>query len=163
MTDLSSKSTAELVTIYNAKAAALNRPLVKRFADRATAEKRVAAITAPNGGVAEKSRPAARAGSESNQPGAKKPKVLAKPDALVRSGSYRDKLLATMEAKIGTQQPVSALMKATYGEARKDFKGPIMMVMKGLRGVLAASRKDLEIRKTRDNKENCFGLHKKNG
>jgi hypothetical protein len=34
--------------------------------------------------------------------------------------------------------------------------------MKGLKVVLAANKTGLEIRKTRENKENHFGLHKNN-
>lgn len=86
-----------------------------------------------------------------------------KPDegSLVGKGTNRDKLLALFEKNLGKQVSISAMMKAVYGEARKDYKGPVMMVMKGLLIVFKTNKLKLEIRKTRENKENYFGLYKK--
>jgi hypothetical protein len=80
---------------------------------------------------------------------------------MVGKGTNRENLLALFEKNKGYQVSISAMMKAVYGEARKDLKGPIMMVMKGLLNVFKAQKKPWEIRKTRENKENYFGLYNK--
>lgn len=81
--------------------------------------------------------------------------------ALVGKGTNREKLLAIFEANKSNQVPISKLMKAVYGESHKDLKGPLMMVIKGLGIVFKTNKLALEIRKTRENKENYFGLYKK--
>lgn len=78
---------------------------------------------------------------------------------LVGKGSYRDKLLAKMTTEFRKQVPMSKLLVAVYGENRKDYRAPLMMVMKGLKTVLTANKTGKEIRKSRENKENCFGLY----
>lgn len=167
--NLSEKTTAELIVMYNDKAFMLDRPAVKRFADRATAEKRVLQIYSATAGVAAASKPVSEAAPEVKEEPKTEAKPVKEPKAkktakpkvegeLVREGSFRDKLLTKLQSKIGSQVSISDLMTAVYGESRKDYKGPLMMVMKGLRGVLKAN--DIgEIRKTRENKENCFGLY----
>lgn len=80
---------------------------------------------------------------------------------MVGKGTNREKLLALFEKHKGYQVSVSQMMKAVYGEARKDLKGPIMMVMKGLQIVFKTQKKPWEFRKTRENKENYFGLYNK--
>lgn len=188
--DLSGKSTSELVAMYNAKAELMDRPPVKRFADRQTAEKRVNQIMNAVSGVAGKSSGAAAPEvkevkkEEAKEPVKEQPKPAStkapakptttkasaapKPAAkkreegeLVGKGSYRDSLLKCLNANLGKQVPISRLMEAVYGQSRKDFKGPLMMVMKGLKVVLATHKTGTEIRKTRENKENHFGLYKK--
>lgn len=79
----------------------------------------------------------------------------------VGKGTNREKLLNLFEKNMGKQVPISAMMKAVYGESRKDLKGPVMMVMKGLLIVFKTQKLKLEIRKDRENKENRFGLYKK--
>lgn len=214
--DLSGKSMSELLQMYNDKAEFMDRPKVKRFADRATAEKRVNHIIAAIGAVGSKSPPEtsvpvmnvppekpdegpdvlgetpaeARADlatietanetstqenedmatrSKAKNTRAAKPKgKTVKPRAakangeMVRKDSYRDKLMKVFDANIGKQVPISKLLVAVYGESRKDYKGPLMMVMKGLKDVLVTNRTGKEIRKSRENKENYFGLHRKN-
>jgi hypothetical protein len=171
MTDLSSKSMSELLTMYNAKAELMDRPPVKRFADRKSAEKRVAQIIAAIGGVAKAGKSEPTVPTELPPVTAKAAKAtktavkrIKEDGALVSKGSFRDKLFNFMsaESRLNNQQPISKLLVAVYGESRKDYKGPLMMVMKGLKVVLAANKTGLEIRKTRENKENHFGLHKKN-
>lgn len=173
--DLSSKSMSELLIMYNNKAESMDRPKVKRFADRKSAEKRVNQIVNAIGNVASKSNGTATAAAEPSipLPEPAKPMEIIKAKAaikrvkaegeLVGKGSYRDKLLAYLQAdsRVGKPQPISKLMEAVYGQARKDFKGPLMMVMKGLKVVLEANKTGLEIRKSRENKENHFGLFKK--
>lgn len=170
--DLSSKSMSELLAMYNAKADLMDRPKVKRFADRKSAEKRVNQIVNAIGGVASKSNGAAATPSVPPPVPATPAQIIKAKAAikrvkaegeLVGKGSYRDKLLSYLQAesRIGKPHPISKLMEAVYGEARKDFKGPLMMVMKGLKVVLDANKTGLEIRKSRENKENHFGLFKK--
>lgn len=78
---------------------------------------------------------------------------------LVGKGSYRDKLLAKLTNEFRKQVPMGKLLVAVYGENRKDFRAPLMMVMKGLTAVLTKNKTGKEIRKSRENKENCFGLY----
>lgn len=169
--DLSGKSMSELITMYNAKADLMDRPSVKRFADRKSAERRVEQIINAIGGVTNAGKTNGTSAPQQNvaTPAQKeKAKVavarIKKDGDLVGKGSYRDKLLAHLQSdnRIGKPQPISRLMEAVYGQSRKDFKGPLMMVMKGLKVVLEANRTGLEIRKSRENKENHFGLFKKN-
>jgi hypothetical protein len=167
--DLSGKSMSELLELYNNKADLMDRPKVKRFSDRKTAEKRVEQITNAIGGVASAGKSNGHAVEPKAAEPVKPPVKVAKPKsseqredgALVGKGSYRDKLLNYLQAehRLNVQHPISELLIAVYGEDRKDFKGPLMMVMKGLKAVLADNRTGLEIRKTRENKENYFGLH----
>lgn len=165
MTDLSGKKPIELLAIYNAEAERRGLPTVKRFADAKSALKRTQAMLngevhskAPKSGSAKPKK----AASAKKPAGAGKKAKRVKPDGeIVRSGSYREKLMAIFEKNKGEQVPISKLMVAVYGESRKDYKGPLMMVMKGLKSVIAANRMGLEIRKTRENKENHFGLHSK--
>lgn len=88
----------------------------------------------------------------------RKPKV---DGALVGKGSFREKLLNYLqgETHFKKQNAISKILVAVYGENRKDFRAPLMMVMKGLTAVLTVNRTGLEIRKTRENKENHFGLY----
>lgn len=76
----------------------------------------------------------------------------------VGEGTNRATLVTYMHKHIGKYSPISDLMKAVYGEARKDYKGQLMMVMKGLRMVIDANDLPYEIKKIRENKENAFGL-----
>jgi hypothetical protein len=170
--DLSGKSMSELVTMYNAKADLMDRPKVKRFSDRKAAEKRVNQIVNAIGGVASKTNggtpdmpvpaPVIATPAQINKAKARVKRVKAEGE-LVGKGSYRDKLLGFLQAesRVGKPQPISRLMEAVYGQARKDFKGPLMMVMKGLKVVLDTNKTGLEIRKSRENKENHFGLFPK--
>jgi hypothetical protein len=162
--NLSEKTTAQLIEMYNDKAFMLDRPTVKRFADRATAEKRVAQIYVANASKTTATETFVEAPKPAKEPKkAKEPAKTRAPKedgAVVREGSFRDKLLEILQKNEGKQVPISKLMEAVYGESRKDFKGPLMMVMKGLRGVVAANKLGT-IEKTRENKENYFGLHKK--
>lgn len=170
--DLSGKSTGELVTMFNAKADILGIPPVKKFADRKTAEARVSKIIERVGSVAGATK---TNGNGANAP-AVTPALVAKTKEqiakvkrrtegeMVGKGSYRDKLLSFMQLASNTGKfiSISRLMEAVYGQSRKDFKGPLMMVMKGLKVVLDENKTGLEIRKSRENKENHFGLFKKN-
>jgi hypothetical protein len=157
---------AALLAAYNEKAATDGKPTVKRFSDRPAALRRTAAILGidPPDSVNPKKR------ALKKEPKAKKPKAAKTPKAAkaprekkdgeaVRPGSNRDKLFKYMEKHLGQQLSITSLMKATYGEARKDYKGPLMMVMKGVAGVIKSQKLKLKIEKTRENKENYFGLH----
>ncbi len=160
--DVTKMNGPALIKAYNEAAAAQNKPLVKRFGDMAAAMKRTAAILGPK----VKTPKAAAAPKKTKAAAApKKTKAVAKPkakkssdDSIVRGGTKRDKLFNYMNKHVGEFLPISKLMQATYGESHKGLKGPLMMVMKGLRGVIATNRMGLKIEKQRKDKENHFGL-----
>ncbi len=202
-TDFKAMNGPDLLSFYNAKAELLDRPPVKRFTDRAAAERRCAQIEQAVIGVANAGKPPATeatgatiegaATGSTTEPtkenddmvtkakngGAKKGKKTSTKKASVKKpaksgktrgagdgsmvgkGTNREKLLALFEKNKGYQVSISDMMKAVYGKAQKDLKGPVMMVMKGLLIVFKTQKKPWEIRKTRENKENYFGLYNK--
>ncbi len=189
--DLSGKTSQDLLTLFNEKAALLGLPQVKRFSDRKAAERRVSEIIAKIGSVPQPqdetrdfptqtistetpTTTTADTAKESDDMATKnkgKTNSVKKgrgrskraEDALVGEGSYRDRLLKTFLNSRGEpsrkQIPMGDLVKAVYGNNYKEYRAPLMMVMKGLRQVLAANKTGREIRKTRENKENHFGLY----
>ncbi len=164
--DLTQKSGPELVALFNEHAEAAGLSPVKRFADTISAVRRVSQLLGqpvPEGFDIKKSRPQPAVNAEKKtapKPPAKaapKKKIKAEGE-IVRKGSYRDSLMKYFEKHEGQQISISRLMVATYGEARKDLKGPLMMVIKGLRIVISENKLGFKIEKTRENKENHFGL-----
>lgn len=168
---LNEMDTPSLLALYNETAKTGDKPEVKRFSDRPSALRRTAALLGidPPASVDPKKRgkvanemkiPKVKKVKKANgTPVARKPRVKKEGGPVVREGSNRDRLFKFMEKHLGAQQSISALMKATYGESRKDYKGPLMMVMKGVEAVIATNKLKLKIAKTRENKENYFGLY----
>lgn len=201
MKNVSEMTTAEILIDYNAKAAMLDRPLVKRFSDRAAAEKRYVQIVAATAGVsgagkavkkdltngavaatvqrmaaetvamtadtvaavadtvAATAKTVAKAAKAAEAP--KEPKVSAPGtndgEMKVREGSKRALLIKVLTENLNKQVSITDLMKAVFGRASKEMKGPLMMNLKGFQEVQMKSNQ--EIRKTRENKENYFGLY----
>lgn len=147
------------MVIFNEAATLLGKPLVKKWADTKTAQRRTAAILAE---VPAKSAPieAEKPAKKASEPKAKKPK-RAETGVLVGPDTYRAKLIAVFERNEGKNISVTRLMEAVYGEARKDYKQPLMMVMKGVKMVYAKNGIKKTIEKTRIDKENYFGLFEK--
>lgn len=131
--DIKTKTTAELVAFYNAHS---GRPVIKKFADRPTAEKRVGDLVKARTMHA-KTAPAAKA----NDIAPPKAKAVQGERGIVHAGSNRMKVLEALG-----KTPVSAemLMKAVYGSASKEHRGPLMMVINGLTVVLAANGRTLK-------------------
>lgn len=121
--DIKTKTTAELVAFYNAHS---GRPVIKKFSDRPTAEKRVSDLVKARTMYA-KAAPAAKANGASR--------------GIVRAGSNRMKVLNALDGKTATAE---TLMKAVYGSASKEHRGPLMMVINGLTVVLAANGRTMK-------------------
>lgn len=147
--------TGELLQRYNAAAATVGKPPVKRFSDRKAAERRVIALMQEHG---------------SDVVGLKRPAKGAKPkqekqnvdeDFGCREGTNRWNLLAALRAGRGSAVAQSTLLKAVYGEAHKEYRAPLAMVMKGLQMAIAANKLPYIIEKSRENKELHFALKSK--
>lgn len=149
-----SMPTAELVAHYNAAAAATGKAPVKRFADRKSAERRVLAIMAEHGSAALKP-------AKAKAKAANKEKQNVDEDFGCREGTNRWNLLAALRAGRGSAVPQSVLLKAVYGEAHKEFRAPLAMVMKGLQMAINANKLPYVIEKSRENKELHFALKPK--
>lgn len=76
----------------------------------------------------------------------------------VGAGTNREKLLKKLHKNLNKFVSISDLMTAVYGEARKDYKGQLMMVMKGLKMIIEDRELPYVIQKHRKDKENAFGL-----
>lgn len=76
----------------------------------------------------------------------------------VGAGTNREKLLKKLHKNLNKFVSISDLMVAVYGEARKDYKGQLMMVMKGLKMIIESRELPYVIQKHRKDKENAFGL-----
>jgi hypothetical protein len=130
---IKTKTTAELVAFYNAHS---GRPVIKKFADRTTAEKRVGDLVKARSMHA-KPEPVAK------KNGAAKPAQTKPERGLVHSNSKRALVLSELERTNGTTAATS-LMKVVYGSTSKDYRGPLMMVIKGLTQVLAKNGQTLK-------------------
>lgn len=175
--DLVNLSSATIVEVFNSIAlAGSGLAPVKKFADRAVAIRRtfdaLSLIPVQENTLVEEvpAEPKAPA-VEKKAPKAKVPHVAfgdaQKPaegivaEFGVSPSSNRSKLLLAFEAKKNLYIPVSEMMEATYGESRKDYKGRMSLVLKGLVHVIKAGSLPYEIRKIRENKEVHFGLFDK--
>lgn len=152
-TELKSLPTPELLRRYNAVATAAGLPTVKRFSDRKAAERRTGAL------LAEYQRTAEDKPARAKAPGKEKQNV--DEDFGCREGTNRWNLLAALRAGRGSAVPQSALLKAVYGEAHKEFRAPLAMVMKGLQMAINAKKLPYVIEKSRENKELHFALKPK--
>lgn len=151
-------STKELIRFYNEAAHSLSKPLVKRFADRKSAEKRTAAILKEAGFAIEEPETQERR-APAKAPANGKQKVDG--DFGCREGTHRWALLAALRAGRGAAVPQSALLKAVYGATHKEFRAPLAMVMKGLQMAIVANKLACVIEKSRENKELYFALKAK--
>lgn len=144
-------STGELVKAFNALSP--DKP-VKRFADKASALRRVKALV--SGGAAKKANGSAKHAS------AEKTK---KSGGLVeqfeaRPGTVRQKLLSAFDSHLGKQLTVNALLKSVYGSANIENKGALMMSLKGAAGTIKKNKLPYQIKKEKnDAKELTIGLH----
>lgn len=116
------------------------------------------------GSTAKKAKKAAKknGAKKAKKSGAKKAAtVKRRPEgALVGTGTNREKLMNAMKPK-NKYVAISDLLMAVYGKKHKELKGPLMMVVKGVKMVLAANKTGTEIRKLRKDKENHFGIFDK--
>lgn len=137
--DLKTKTTAELVAYYNTHS---GRPVIKKFADRETAERRVGALVKARTMMDEIRQ-------EEKKPSAKKTKANGAATSksaecgLVHAKSKRALVLNELWNANGTTAATS-LMKVVYGSTSKDYRGPLMMVIKGLTQVLAKNGQTLK-------------------
>jgi hypothetical protein len=152
-TELKSLPTPELLKRYNAVAMAAGLPTVKRFSDRKAAERRTGAL------LAEYEATAKQAKARASAP--KKEKQNVDEDFGCREGTNRWNLLAALRAGRGSAVAQSALLKAVYGEAHKEYRAPLAMVMKGLQMAITAKKLPYVIEKSRENKELHFALKSK--
>ncbi len=79
----------------------------------------------------------------------------------LREGSNKEKLVDALLAAKGKPLGVSALLKATYGSAKDDNKGALMMVMKGVPAVIAKNKIKMELIKDKSGEEMTFALKAK--
>lgn len=143
--DLKAMKTAELVALYNERAASAGCNPVKKFADRATAEKRVAEIMA-----ATKAKTNGHAET-----------IPTDEEFGCRDGSNRAKALAALRAGKGKPVARAAVLTAVYGAAHKELRGPLNMVLKGLEVAIESYRLPYVLTRSRENKEIYFALEAK--
>lgn len=149
--NVSEMSSSELVTEFNRLAATAGLKPVKRFADRKSAIKRISALKPKTNG-------------------AKAPKKVAKEDKRskigvefnVRSGTNREKLLEALHANYRKPVTKRELLKTVYGSQSEDNQVAILMVMKGLNGMISKDRLPYKVvRGKNDKKETTFALQPK--
>ncbi len=147
---VSEMTSSELVTEFNRLAVAAGQKPVKRFADRKSAMKRIAALKPKTNGakapkkVKEDKR--SKIGVEFN----------------VRSGSNRETLLETLHANYRKPVTKRELLKAVYGSQSEDNQVAILMVMRGLEQMISDGRLPYKVlRGKNDKKETTFALQPK--
>lgn len=79
----------------------------------------------------------------------------------LREGTNRAKLVDALLAAKGKALPLSALLKATYGNTKEENAGAIKMVLKGVQMMIDANKIKLTLVKTKDGKEMTFALKAK--
>lgn len=79
----------------------------------------------------------------------------------LREGTNREKLVDALLAAKGKALGVSALLKATYGNAKEENKGALMMVMKGVQIMIDKNKIKLTLVKAKEGKEMTFALKTK--
>lgn len=80
----------------------------------------------------------------------------------LREGTNREKLVDALLAAKGKAQTVSQLLKATYGNAKEENKGALMMVMKGVQIMIDKNKIKLSLIKGKtEDKEMTFALKAK--
>lgn len=141
---------SELVVEYNRLAAAAGHKLVKRFADRKSAIRRIASLSPKTNGSkkAEKEKKETRSkiGVEFN----------------VRSGTNREKLLEALYVNFKKQVTKRELLKEVYGSTAEDNQVAILMVMKGLNSMIDKDKLPYKVVRGKDEKkETTFGLYPK--
>jgi hypothetical protein len=126
----------DLIGYYNEGAAELGRSLVKKFQDRATAERRCDEI-----------QKALRANR-----GEKKEKIVlqSQPEwnfATVRANSNRQKLLSFMVDHRNEFVTVDAMADAVYGDTKAaKGKSAVLMILKGIKVDIAKNSVPAELR-----------------
>ena len=106
-----------------------------------------------------KPTPAPKAAGPTKAKAEQKPKSPPKENAsAVRPGSNREKILAVLEKNMGQAVSSTILMETIYGEARKDYRGPLAMVLRGIENVIKAKGLKRKLIRTRQDKENHFAL-----
>lgn len=168
---------ASLVEAFNAMALSpegkdLGIKVVSRFSDARTGQKRCEALASSirahrEGQKAEAARDKKAGAKGAVAKPAREPK--AKPDpkkhetqfGKVTRGSNRDKLLLRLLSADGEYLSRNELMMAVYGEANKDKRGPLSMVLKGLGQLIKARDLKYEIKTRKDDKETTVALVKK--
>lgn len=144
---ISDMNGSELVVEYNRLAAASGQKPVKRFADRKSALKRIAALKqTSSSGKKPKEDKRSKIGIEFN----------------VRRGTNREKLLEALNANYKKQVTKRDLLKAVYGSGSEDNKAAIQMVMNGIEYMIGKGKLPYKVVKEKnDQKEITFGLYPK--
>lgn len=164
--EITGKTTAELVAIYNEVAAKRGTATVTKFSDRKTAVRRVLAIIADTAKPTETSK-----ANNKPQPEAKdvpKSEPVAKNSTLelfdCRENTNRARLIESMHSNLGSTQSVAILVEDVYGKgssADASFNGKLMMVMGGMKATIASKKLRFEVKKTKQGRETHFGLYVK--
>lgn len=164
--EITGKTTAELVAIYNEVATERGTATVTKFSDRKTAVRRVLAIIADRASATESSE-----SSSKTQPKAKsapKGEPVAKNSTLelfdCRENTNRARLIESMHSHLGSTQSVAVLVDCVYGKgssAESGFRGKLMMVMGGMKATIASKKLNFEVKKTKQDKETHIGLYEK--
>lgn len=78
-----------------------------------------------------------------------------------REGSNLQSLVGIMSKNLNKYVPINELVKEVYGNQKAENKGPLMMVMKGIKVKIERDKLKFEVRKQREDKVNSFGLFAK--
>jgi hypothetical protein len=162
--EITRKSTAELVALYNEIATKRGTATVNKFSDKKTAIKRVLAILAD---TSEASKPA-----EASTPTAPKPANVPKGEPVAKNSTLelfdcraennRARLILSMHSHLGSSQSVAVLVEDVYGKgssADSSFNGKLMMVMGGMKATIVSKKLKFEVKKTKQGNETHFGLY----
>lgn len=166
--EITRKSSAELVALYNEIAAKRGTATVTKFSDKKTAVRRVLAIMADANVAAPvpTEKPESSATVASEKKNVPKGEPVAKNSTLelfdCREGNNRARLILSMHKHLGSSQSIACLVEDVYGKgssADSSFNGKLKMVMGGMKATIASKKLKFEIKKTKQTNETHFGLY----
>lgn len=166
--EITRKSTAELVALYNEIATKRGTATVNKFSDKKTAIRRVLAIMSDANSTASvpDEKPESSTTVAVEQKGAPKGHTVARNSVLelfdCREGNNRARLILSMHSHLGSSQSVAVLVEDVYGKgssADSSFNGKLMMVLGGMKATIVSKKLKFEVKKTKQNRDTHFGLY----
>jgi hypothetical protein len=76
-------------------------------------------------------------------------------------GTNREKLLEALHRRVGKQVTSADLQKAVYGRSKNASHGALMMIVKGLEGMIKKGRLPFQVKKEKIDGAITLGLHSK--
>jgi hypothetical protein len=174
-------TTAQLVAAYNYFQRANNGTEIKKFSDRATAEKRVRLVMNllkaedrpqpfgpmdPGSTPDDGEQPNVGATNDAETPPQPPTKAAAAPAATAgdlqfgaRAGSKLAGVIGVLNARRGEFVPIDAIVKAVYAsDDTAKFKGPLGMVLKGVQKHIADGNLPVKLVKQKEGKVTAYGF-----